>query len=350
MVNNVEQLTISKDITVKEAMKKIDSNGCKTVFALKNDRLIGSLTDGDVRRYLLNGGNIENNVSEVINYHPRYFCAGDKIDYQAYMVENMITAVPIVDETYKLVEVKILNESTSIYRKIDKETPVIVMAGGLGTRLKPYTDIIPKPLIPIGEKTITEHILDRFTAFGCEDFKMILNYKKSLIESYFNDIGKYHNLTYIEESFFMGTAGGISLIKNDIKEDFFLVNCDIVVDYDYYDIWKTHIEKKNIVTMVVAKKNIEVPYGTVLTDEKENVCALVEKPQMTYFINTGMYLCNCRIFKYMNDNEKIDMPDLIQRCIDAGEKVGQKVIGENDWSDMGQIHELTKMKLKFELE
>ncbi|MBP3505389.1 MAG: CBS domain-containing protein [Lachnospiraceae bacterium] len=348
MVNNVEQLTIRENITIKDAMEKIDSNGCKTVFVVKEDRLIGCLTDGDIRRYLIKGGNIENDISNVVNYQPKYFKVGEKIDYQKYMVVNMITAVPIVDEEGKLVEVKILSESSSIYRKIDNETPVVIMAGGLGTRLKPYTDIIPKPLIPIGEKTITEHILDRFVVFGCTNFNMILNYKKSLIEAYFNDIGKYNNLSYVEEKFFMGTAGGISLLKNELKENFFVVNCDIVVDYDYYELWKEHIEKKNIVTMIVAKKNIQIPYGTVVSDAKGNVSSLVEKPQMTYFINTGMYICNCKIFDYMSENEKIDMPDLIQRCIDAGEKVGQKVIGENDWSDMGQVHELTRMKLKFE--
>ena len=176
---------------------------------------------------------------------------------------------------------------------------------------------------------------------------MILNYKKSLIEAYFKDIASYDGLGFVEEPYFMGTAGGIGLLREKCPEDFFLVNCDIIVDFDYYQIWKEHCENGNIVTMVTARKKISVPYGTVEADDDGRVQSLVEKPQLVYNVNTGMYLCNAGIFQYLEENEKIDMPDLILRCIAAGERVGQAVIEENHWYDMGQPEELENMKKHF---
>lgn len=341
-----EQLIISSEMSVEQAMQRIDKGACKTVFLVQDGILKGSLTDGDVRRFLLKGGSIRDNVCDVVNHSPKFFYVDNIESSQEYMAKHMLTALPVVDSKMKLVRIDRLNE-TSVHREIPVDVPVIMMAGGLGTRLKPYTEIIPKPLIPIGPKTIAEHILDRFEAFDCKHFYMILNYKKSLIEAYFKDIASYDGLEFIEEPFFMGTAGGIGLLRNCSGDNFFLINCDIIVESDYYQIWREHCEKGNIVSMVSARKTISVPYGTVKADEEGRVNSLVEKPQLIYNVNTGMYLCNRRIFNYLGENEKIDMPDLILRCIDAGERVGQVIIEENHWYDMGQPEELENMKKRF---
>ncbi len=341
-----EQLIITPNITIEEAMRAIDIGACKTVFLVEDGILKGSLTDGDVRRFLLRGGSLKDNVKQVVNYNPRYFYEDNTEDSQEYMAVHVINALPVVDRQHRLIRIERLND-TSIHREITDNVPVIMMAGGLGTRLKPYTEIIPKPLIPIGPKTIAEHILDRFVSYGCKCFYMILNYKKSLIKAYFNDIASYDELGFVEEPYFMGTAGGIGLLREQCPDDFFLVNCDIIVEFDYFQIWSEHKRDNNIVTMVSARKQISVPYGTIKADESGKVTSLVEKPQLIYNVNTGMYLCNSRIFEYLDENEKIDMPDLILRCIDAGERVGQVVIEENDWYDMGQPEELENMKQHF---
>ena len=342
----IDQLVITPDMTIEQAMQTIDQGACKTVFLVEEGILKGALTDGDVRRFLLRGGSIKDNVSQVVNYNPRFFLESNMESSQEYMAKNILTALPVVDEQMRLIRVDRLNDA-SVHREISTDVPVVMMAGGLGTRLKPYTEIIPKPLIPIGPKTIAEHILDRFEAYGCKRFYMILNYKKSLIKAYFKDIASYDGLTFVEEPFFMGTAGGIGLIQKQCEEDFFLVNCDIIVDFDYYQIWKEHRKKGNIVTMVSASKRISVPYGTVEADAEGRVNSLVEKPQLIYNVNTGMYLCNARVFQYLENQEKVDMPDLILRCINAGERVGQVVIEENYWYDMGQPEELENMKRQF---
>lgn len=341
-----DQLIITADMTIEQAMQCIDDGACKTAFLVEDEILKGTLTDGDVRRFLLKGGSIHENVAQVVNRNPKFFYEDNMESSQEYMMAHVLTALPIVDKNMRLIRIDRLN-SGSVHREIPADVPVIMMAGGLGTRLKPYTEIIPKPLIPIGPKTIAEHILDRFVSYDCKHFYMILNYKKSLIEAYFKDIATYDGLSFVEEPFFMGTAGGIGLLKEQCREDFFLVNCDIIVEFDYYQIWKEHRDKGNIVSMVSARKKISVPYGTIKADEDGRVQSLVEKPQLVYNVNTGMYLCNARIYDYLEENEKIDMPDLILRCIAAGERVGQIVIEENHWYDMGQPEELENMKKHF---
>lgn len=339
----IRKLTIREDMSIEDTMRTIDENGYKTVFLIIDGILKGTVTDGDVRRYLLNGGDISDNVRVIVNRTPKFFYEWENVDYQSYMIDNMITALPVLNKDRRVLRIELLKEKRSTPFKIEEQVAVIMMAGGLGTRLKPYTEIIPKPLIPIGEKTITEHIFDKFLSYGCDDFYMIVNYKKNLIEAYFNEIEKYKKLSFIEEPFFMGTAGGISLLRDKIEKNFFLINCDTLVDFDYYSIWKRHIENKNMVTIIAAEKEISVPYGTIAMDEHGNVCSLVEKPQYKYYINTGMYLCNSKIYKYVENNEKIDMPDLIQQCLEAGEKIGQVLVNEQDWYDMGQPEELKNM-------
>lgn len=340
----MEQYLLRSDMTICEAMEIIDKNRQKTAFLVTDGKLAGSVTDGDVRRFLLQGGGIHDLVTNIVNYKPQYVYVGDEpADYKQYMMKRLVTALPVVDEDKVIIRVETLNSMSKILRTIHRDVPLVIMAGGLGSRLKPYTDIIPKPLIPIGDKTITEHILERFESYGCRQAYMIVNYKKKLIETYFNDNEQYPDIHFVEEPFFMGTAGGIRLLQKDLKENFFLVNCDILIDSDYYQIWEEHINKKNLITMVCAKLRIVIPYGTVTADQEDRVVALEEKPKWYYNVNTGMYICNARIFDYMKE-EKIDMPDLIQRCINAGERVGRFEIDESEWYDMGQPKELEKMK------
>jgi dTDP-glucose pyrophosphorylase len=349
MRGTIESLLINRDMTVGDAIRVIDEGECKTAFLTEDGVLLGVVTDGDVRRHLIGGGDIKENVSSIVNFNPRFVYESEAENCQQLMYDAFLTAIPVVDENKRIIRVETLRKRQQFSQRIDENIPVVMMAGGKGARLKPYTDIIPKPLIPIGDKTITEHIFDKFVSHGCNEFYMVLNYKRSLIEAYFHDIEKYEKLSFVEEPYFMGTAGGMGLLRDVIKKNFFLVNCDILVDYDYYSIWRRHVEMENIVTIVSAQKRISVPYGTIVADSGGKVQKLTEKPQLLYNVNTGMYLCNEGIFRYMNKGEKVDMPDLIQRCIDAGENVGQVSIDEQDWYDMGQPKELEMMKKRFNL-
>ena len=341
-------MLINENMTIEDAMKVINQGISKTVFLVSNYVLRGSMTDGDVRRHLLRGGLLTENVCKIVNYKPKFFKENDCVNYQKYMIENELTAVPIVDQQMKIVRIERLKRKEEAVRRIEENIPVIIMAGGLGTRLKPYTEIIPKPLIPIGSKTILERIFDKFEEYGCKKKYVIINYKKKLIEAYFNEDSEYSELYFIEEPSFLGTAGGIKYTKDVCEEVFFMTNCDVVVDADYYSIWEEHRKKGNIITMVLANKKYCVPYGTVDISDSGNVTCLREKPRIEYKVNTGMYLCNSKLLDYIDDSEKIDMPDLIQRCINAGERIGQVTIDGSDWYDMGEPEQLEKMKKRYE--
>ena len=342
------KMFIDENMTIEDAMRVIDQGRSKTAFLVSNGVLKGSLTDGDIRRHLLKKGSLTESVCEIVNYCPKFFKENSNISYQKYMIENDLSAIPIVDEKMKIIRIERLKSREKPVQKIEENVPVIIMAGGLGTRLRPYTEIIPKPLIPIGSKTILERIFDKFEDYGCNKKCVILNYKKNLIKAYFKENNEYRDLYFIEEPFFLGTAGGIKYIKGICKNDFFMTNCDVVVDADYYYIWEEHKKNDNIITMILANIEYCVPYGTVEISDSGNVICLREKPRVEYKVNTGMYVCNIRLLNYINDFEKIDMPDLIERCLNAGERIGQVTIDGKDWYDMGQLNQLEKMKKKYE--
>lgn len=346
MENAYERFYINEAMSVYDAAKVIDKNASKTAFLIKNGTLQGAVSDGDIRRFFLNQGDGNKSVKEIVNYSPIFLKKDSEVkNYEEFMIQHAIMALPIVDDENRIIKIELLNSEQPVH-KIEKEIPVIVMAGGRGTRLKPYTDIIPKPLIPIGEKTITEHIMDQYIKYGCRQFFLIVNYKKNLIKTYFKETPLSIKLKFVDEEEFLGTAGGLKLLPKEILNNFFVTNCDIVVNADYHNIYNKHLIDKNIITMVTAKKKLTIPYGTVNTNQDGIVVSMTEKPSISYKINTGMYVCQKKILSYIKQGEKIDMPSLIERCIKEGERVGTYQVDRDEWMDMGQFDELENMKNK----
>lgn len=343
---------VTEDTPLIETMKKIDTNACGNVFVCKSGILLGVATDGDVRRSIMNGIDMSTPISEIANYKPIFLYRKDEHKAIAVMQEKVITALPIVDNKRCLIDIKFLLKGiVSHVPQID--IPVVIMAGGKGTRLKPYTDILPKPLIPIGDKTITEHIMDHFQRYGCMRFHMIVNYKKNFIKSYFTDNfidnNTKTNILFTEEEEFLGTGGGLTLVREDIKETFFLTNCDILVEADYAELMERHKEQKNIITIVCAKKNVVIPYGTVEISKDGYVEKFREKPSFEFNTNTGLYVIDPKFLEKIPRNTFINITDVIAECIADGENVGTYLIDDEDWTDMGQLEELEKMKEKIGL-
>ena len=220
--------------------------------------------------------------------------------------------------------------------------------GGLGTRLYPYTKILPKPLIPVGEQPIAELIFSRFRDFGCRHMTMIVNYKRGMIKSYFADLEKDYTVDFIDEDVFMGTGGGLCLLKGRMDSPFFFTNCDTLLDLDYGDLYQYHKAHGNLVTMVCAFKHYVVPYGVVELGEDGGIAAMREKPELNFLTNTGVYVVEPRVVEEMKMGEVIGFPDVIDRYRAAGEKVGIYPINESSWMDMGQMEELEKMRRKLE--
>jgi dTDP-glucose pyrophosphorylase len=340
---NLSDFLVTENKTVLNVMRVIDNNTKGIAFLSENERLLGVVTDGDIRRHILRKGNLNAPISEIANYKPKYVTNENIVDYFVYMKKYSITALPVVNKDKKILTIRFLYDNKPLHNT-NMNVPVVIMAGGKGTRLYPYTQILPKPLIPIGDKTITEIIMDHFEAFGCKHFDMIVNYKKNFIKSFFVDNEIKRNIDFIEESDFYGTGGGLKLLEGRYTEAFFVTNCDILVEEDYSDIMKYHKEQKNIITIVSAMKNITIPYGTIELNTEGQVVNLVEKPSFSFLTNTGLYILEPRFLDKIPSSSFIHITDVIQSCIDQGEKVGIYPISEYAWMDMGQMEELEKMR------
>lgn len=341
----VSDFVIEADYSIIRAMQKIDKNTKGIVYVLRDKKLIGVITDGDVRRFLLKGGSIEENVLQIANVQPKYLKEGQEENVIAIMSKFKIRSIPVLNSKNEIVKVFFDDEIVENVKEL-LNIPVVIMAGGKGTRLYPYTQILPKPLIPIGDKTITEHIMEQFKEYGCNLFTMIVNYKKHFIKSYFVDNESEYSVEFIEEKEFLGTGGGLKLLEGKFESTIFMTNCDILIEADYSKILEYHKAQKNIVTMVCAEKNMTIPYGTVEVTQEGKVVGLKEKPQLSFVTNTGFYVLEPEFISQIPDNTFIHITDIIQKCIDDGKNVGVYTISEDKWLDMGQLEELEKMKQK----
>lgn len=323
-------------------MEKINDNSKGLVFVVNEEKkMVGTITDGDIRRYILSKGNIECSNSVVMNKQPKAINEKNKQIALEMMKDFNIHAIPVLNENSEIVDI-IFDKDYNNSIKLD--IPVVIMAGGKGTRLYPYTQILPKPLIPINDKTITEIIMDQFKTYGCDNFTMIINYKKELIKAFFYDNEKEYDVSFVEEKQFLGTAGGLKLLENSIDTTFFLNNCDVLIEEDYSEILKYHRKSKNIITLVCALKKEIIPYGTIEADENGQIIKLKEKPDFDFLINTGLYVIEPAIFKEIPKDTFIHITDVIQNCMNKGLHVGVYPIREESWMDMGQLEELENMR------
>ncbi len=346
---DVERFLIDENASMLEAMKQLDDVAKKVLFVVKEMSFVATVTDGDIRRHILKNGGLEAKVKNFANYSPKRFYENEKRKAKKYIKINNIGAIPLVNENNEIVNVVFWNdEETKAQKKL--EIPVVIMAGGLGTRLYPYTKILPKPLIPIGELPIVEHIINKFRAVGCVDFQLIVNHKKNMIKAYFNEIEKDYSVSYVDEEKPLGTGGGLSLLKGKIDTTFMLSNCDILIDEDYEKIYTYHKEHNNLITMVCSLKTVKIPYGVIEVDASGEILNMKEKPELTFFTNTGMYIVEPKIIDELELNKSIGFPDVIEYYKNKGEKVGVYPISEENWLDMGQLDEMEEMRRRLENE
>lgn len=335
--------TIHLDCTVKEAIEQITKNSIKAVAIVDNNNILhGLFTDGDMRRFFLSGGSLNANIQEAMNPNPTVYSGIDEIEAERNKVIRII--YPIVDKDRHLIDMVDYNRVTQSGQITSLlNVPLVIMAGGKGTRLYPYTKILPKPLIPIGDITITERIIDSFRRYGCKKVFMILNHKANMIKAYMNEISKDYSLDFVEEEQFLGTCGGLYLLKETINDTFYLSNCDILLKADLECAYLTHKSNNNVITFICAMKDFIIPYGVVETDQNGNIVAMREKPDFSFLINTGVYIIEPKVFDYITPGEYLSLPDLALRLINKGEKVGVFPISEKAWMDMGQFSEMDSM-------
>lgn len=335
-----KKFTVNINTALFDAMKIMDKSGNKVIFVDDSGTLKGIITDGDFRRFILKGGDLSTPVSLVMNDNPIFAYENSKISPMTILKEKKIECIPIVDENKTIVSA-VFREYYFEKDKYKINAPVVIMAGGKGQRLYPYTKILPKPLIPIGDYTILERIINNFVKFGCEKFYFTLNYKKNMIKAYFNDLD--YNVEYIDEDEPLGTGGSLYFLKNKINETFFVSNCDILVETDYSKIFKFHKENKNLVTVVASLKNTVIPYGVIELNEDGSMKKTLERPHYNHLINTGMYVLEPEVLKDIKKPEFIHITNIIDNYIGGGKKVGVYPVSENSWLDMGQIKEMENM-------
>lgn len=351
-----EQLTqflISQGATVVEAMQKIDSNA-KGILFITSDagKLTGVLTDGDIRRWLIKTGDLQVHVERIMNQTPKIIYRKDVAFAQEFMQKHSVTALPVVNERGLISDILFREDATIESDKTSnslENVPVVVMAGGKGTRLYPYTKVLPKPLIPIGDIPIMERIINRFCDFGAKKFYATVNYRKNMIKSYFKEVINEYDICYVEEDKPLGTAGSLRLIETDFEQPFIVSNCDVLIHADYGDIYRYHKEAGNEITIVSALKNIVVPYGVIHSSENGIVSSMEEKPRLSYFVNTGMYILNPKLKNEVPEDTFFHMTDLTDKLLQQGRQVGMYPISEDSFLDMGEFEEMRRMEKKLNL-
>lgn len=336
----LEKFVGESSLTLAEAMRRIDANAGGVLFLVDGEGHVkGCLTDGDVRRFLLSGGGLDAPAMRAANPNPRI--ARDMEQAHALYHRKNYVAIPIVDDAGRIVD---------IYAGVQERprpalnVPVVINAGGKGTRLDPFTRVLPKPLIPVGELPIIEHIMRQFQSYACEDFRIIVNYKRQLMKAYFAESENRYRISWHDEERPLGTGGGLRLLRGQLDGTFFFTNCDNLLTANYASMLEFHRAHKNAVTMICAWKNFNIPYGVVDMGVNGRIEAMREKPVMSFLTNTGIYIVEPEVIEDIGDDEAIGFPDVVAREIQKGRNVAAFPVGEREWMDMGQLTELEKMR------
>ena len=350
----IKEFIGKKTLKLVDAMAKIDSHAleCSLIFVVDElQRLVGCVTDGDIRRWILKTGELSASVEDVMKKTPIYIKESERNKAQQIMLEKTITALPVVDDYKKIIDIVVRSRSGIVQKqkKSLKGIPVVIMAGGKGTRLYPYTKILPKPLIPIGDTPIVERIIDCYVEYGIDTYYMTVNYKKGMLRSYFQDLCPEYKIHFVEEDKPLGTGGSIKLIEDEFVCPLFVTNCDALIRADYAEIYDFHVKNGNDVTMVTALKNITVPYGVINSAEHGELVSMEEKPKLSYFINTGMYVINPDTIELIPNDTMFHMTHLVEKVMNQGGKVGTYPVSEDSFLDMGEFEEMKRMEQKLNI-
>ena len=335
------------DMTLRQAMKKLSKAGEKCLVVTdEKDFLLGTLSDGDVRKGIIKGANINEPISTIYQKNPTILKEGEYTLSEAkeLFIQKKFDLIPITDDKKVLKDIIFIEQVIKDVYSIKKEIgdiPVVIMAGGEGTRLKPFTDILPKPLVPIHEKPIIEHIIESFNPL-CNEFIVTVNYKAKLLKAYFDELNPRYRVKFINETKPLGTAGSLHLLKNKIKNPFFVTNCDIIIKSDYSSVYDFHLKGGYDITLVASAKEYVIPYGTCQLDKNGYLSHINEKPSYDFLVNTGFYVLNPEIIDFIPKNEFFHITDLFDGLKKRKKKVGVFPIDEDSWIDIGQWAEYRK--------
>lgn len=347
MLEKIENRIISPTVSLLEAMKRMDNIMVKTLFVLTDGHFDGIVTLGDIQRAIINNIALKEPVSVIIDKNKIYGYETEEVNVIKEKMRSIRAEVmPILNEQGKLVDVWFWDDlffKTELMQREKINLPVVIMAGGKGSRLKPITNVIPKPLVPIGDKTILETILDQFEEIGCTKFYMSVNYKADMMKYYLGQLDHQYDIEFFQEDKPLGTIGSVSLLKGKINTPFFVSNCDSINEQDYRDVYDYHVNNRNDLTIVTMVKTFKIPYGVIETGADGLMTALSEKPELTYQVNTGVYILDPSCIDEIPEGEFFHITHLMEKIKARGGRVGCFPVSEHAWKDMGEWPEYLKM-------
>jgi dTDP-glucose pyrophosphorylase len=343
----IKQRLIGLNDTLIHALKIMDSTGFRSLLVVDScDLFAGILSIGDIQRSIIKNIPLETVVSEVLRKDPRIVHEETPItQVKEEMLRFRMEFAPVIDNKNQIKNIYTWEElflEQGLPPKKRFNLPVVIMAGGFGSRLKPLTNVLPKPLIPVGGKTIIEEIFERFGNHGCSDFFISVNYKAELIEFYLRNQNLPYNLFFFREVIPLGTAGSLSLLKKTIDQTFFVSNCDILIEQDFSEILDYHRENNNEITVVAALKHYPIPYGTIETGNNGQLLEFKEKPEITFKINRGLYILEPHLLDELPEKTFFHITQLIEKIVNRKGKVGVFPVSQKSWKDMGEWHEYYK--------
>lgn len=346
-MRDITSVTIKPSSTLLAALKTMDDRKVKTLFVFDGRHFEGLFTVGDVQRAIIKNTSLEESVGSILDHHKIY---GYRSESDAAIREKMRSiraeVMPILDENGEILDIWFWDEVFKDQEPDNRpkiDLPVVIMAGGKGTRLKPITNVIPKPLVPVGDKTILEVIMDQFENIGCHKFYMSVNYKADMMKYYLSQLDHQYDIEFFMEDKPLGTIGSVSLLKGKITTPFFVSNCDSINEQDYRDVWDYHVNNHNDMTIVTMVKSFKIPYGVIETGEDGLMIALKEKPEQTYQVNTGVYILNPELIDEIPDGEFFHITHLMEKVKGRGGRVGCFPVSEHSWKDMGEWPEYLRM-------
>ncbi|MBV5326386.1 MAG: nucleotidyltransferase family protein [Chlorobium sp.] len=340
------ELFVLRETTLRDSLKIINKTGEGILFVVDTHRLLlGTLTDGDIRRGLLAGTQINDSIADIYNKKPFVFYEDEYSEETAKKIirEMRYEAVPILSSDGRVIAYEKWNqllgkeERKGPLKAID--VPVIIMAGGKGTRMAPFTNVLPKPLIPVGEKTILELIIDSFKVHAVREYYFTVNYRAEMIQAYFNCIEKDYSVTYLREKEYLGTAGSLKLLPFKVAGTFIVSNCDIIVKADFAEVMEFHKSSGAMLTVISSIQHYKIPYGVVHFESGGIVSSLEEKPEYSFCINTGVYVLEHECLDYIPEGKMFHMTTLMEALMADGKKVATYPINESEYIDVGQWEE-----------
>ena len=345
IVKNVQNILLKPTSTIKEALKVIDDGAMKIALVIDEDeKLIGTLSDGDIRRGLLKDLTLTDTIESIIFTEPTVCSIEDtKETILSLVLGNKLYQIPVVDHSGKPVGIEEVDE---LLKPTNKTNRVILMVGGLGTRLYPLTRKMPKPMLKVGDRPILETIILNFKKYGFTNITLSVSYKSEVIENYFGDGSKFGvNIEYIHENKRMGTAGSLSLMKDRPSEPFFVMNGDLLTNINFKHMMDYHLIYEANATMGVREYDFEVPYGVVNIDNGD-ITSIDEKPVYNFFVSAGIYILNPDSLNFIPHNKFYDMPNLFDTLIQNRFKTLSFPIKEY-WLDIGRMEEFEKANNEF---